>query len=144
MWKRRQPEECIGEDGLGEECDALLRGEWAEYRQARGEALPRWAWLNRVAHAPEPALRVIARRPDRYERHVDDWAGMRACVAESLLKQAAEKGVTAAELQQVVLVPIELALFSRDESRLPADPEILIRILSALRHPSAQPRHREG
>jgi len=143
MWNRARPndrdaERVADDGGLGDECEAYLRGEWAEYLAARGEAVPRWAWLNRVAHAPEPALRLPRRSPAWSAQHDDGWTEFRFSVTELLLKQAKATGRPVDELQATVLVPIELALFARDESRLPADAVLVVRILAALRHPSAQ------
>ena len=143
MWKRarrndRDTKPGPGDAGLGDECEAYLRGEWAEYLRAHGQAVPRWAWLNRVAHAPEQALRLTHCGPAWCGQHEDVWTEFRSYVADLLLKQAEDTGRTVEELQTSVLVPIELALFARDESRLPADAILLVRIMAALRHPSAR------
>jgi len=136
-WRRQAPEEPEDQGtGMGEECEAWLAGRWAEYRADHGEPVPRWAWLNQVAHAPEPSLRAMARVQDFRDDH---WWRLRGCVAESLLKEAADKGVTAGELQRSVLVPIESALFSDESLYHFGDAQLMIRILAALRHPSAQP-----
>ena len=139
MSKSRRPESRDAAQGVGEECEAFLRGEWAEYRLGQGETVPPWAWLNRVAHAPEAALRMVRRGADSSDRHGDSWAEFRTCVAEALLKRADERGIDVAALQAVVLVPIELALFAVDDCRPPADEVLVAQILAALRHPSAQP-----
>jgi len=141
MWKRGRPDDRDAErngdtGGLGEECEAFLGGEWAEYLLARGEPVPRWAWLNRVAHGPETALRLM--HPAGKSRHGDAWTEFRSSVAEMVLNQAATTGRGVDELQTAVLVPIELALFGCDGCRVPDDAGLLMRILAALRHPSAQ------
>jgi hypothetical protein len=143
MWKRTRPDDGNAEfgandGGLGDECEAYLRGEWAEFLLASGQGVPRWAWLNRVAHGPEKALRLMHRGPAWWGQHEDAWTEFRSPVVELLLKQAEETGRTVEEIQAGVLVPIELALFARDESRLPADAVLLVRVLAALRDPSAQ------
>src|SRR5687767_3886001 len=143
MWKRARPDDReaepgAGDAGPGDECEAYLRGEWAEYLRAHGLAVPRWAWLNRVAHAPEQALRLTHRDRVWCGQHEDVWTEFRSSVADLLLKQADDTGRTVDEIQASVLVPIELALFARDESRLPADAILLVRILAALRDPSAR------
>ena len=63
MRKRRAPKEPELSDGIGDECEAWLSGEWAEYLAAHGEEVPPWAWLNRVAHCSEQVLRVMTRMP---------------------------------------------------------------------------------
>jgi hypothetical protein len=143
MWKKARPddrdaEEGTGDAGLGDECEAFLRGEWTEFLRASGQAVPRWAWLNRVAHGPEKALRLMHRGPVWLGQHDDAWTEFRSSVVELLLKQAEDTGRSVEELQASVLVPIELALFARHDSRLPADAVLLVSILAALRHPSAQ------
>jgi hypothetical protein len=91
-----------------------------------------------VAHGPEEALRLMHCGSAWRGQHEDEWTEFRSSVVELLLKQADDTGQTVDELQASVLVPIELALFARDECRLPADAILLLRILGALRHPSAQ------
>jgi hypothetical protein len=136
MWKWWEPEERGAGLGLGDECEAFLAGEWAEYRLARGRDVPAWAWLNRVAHAPAHVL-VLAIRTPSSGRETDEWTRLRTCVVESLFRQADENGMTVAELQWAALVPIELILFANDGPPRP-NPELLAQILAALTHPSAQ------
>ena len=138
MWMRRAPKEPEQPGGVGDECEAWLAGEWAEYRTARGQGVPSWAWLNRVAHCPEQALRLMTRMPAWTYRN-DEWFRLRGCVAESLLKQAAEKRVSVDELQRSVLVPIECEMFGHDNPGRPANAQLMLRVLAALHHPSAQP-----
>jgi hypothetical protein len=139
MLKRWEPAELSGPDGLGDECEAFLAGEWAEYRAAHGKAVPQWAWLNRVTHAPETALRLAMRAPGWGHRPIDDWTRLRLCVVEALLEQAAKKTTSVAELQRAALVPLELALFGDEEASRLNDAELLARGLAALRHPSGNP-----
>ena len=138
-WKRRASNEPDPDGGLGEECEAWLAGTWAEYLAGRGEPVPRWAWLNQVAHASEKAVRSMTRLPDVNN---DEWLRLRGCVAESLIKEAAGKGVSVAELQRSVLLPIECALFHNESLYRFGNPELMVRILAALHHPSAQPGSR--
>jgi hypothetical protein len=136
MWKWWEPEEGGAGRGLGDECEAFLAGEWAEYRLARGQVVPPWAWLNRVAHAPANGL-VLAIRIPSSARETDEWTRLRTCVVESLFRQAEENRMTVTELQRAALVPIELALFAADGPPRP-NLELLVLILAALSHPSAQ------
>lgn len=78
------------------------------------------------------------RGPVWWGQHDDAWTEFRSSVVDLLLKQAEDTGRSVEELQASVLVPIELALFARHDSRLPADAVLLVSILAALRHPSAQ------
>ena len=135
-WKKRASNEPDPDGGLGDECEAWLAGTWAEYLAGRGEPAPRWAWLNQVAHASEKAVRAMTRLPAVSN---DEWFRLRGCVAESLIKEAAEKRVSVAELQRSVLLPIEDALFHDETLYRFGNPELMVRILAALHHPSAQP-----
>jgi hypothetical protein len=134
--RKWEPGEGSAGQGLGDECEAFLAGEWAEYRRARRQDVPTWAWLNRVAHAPAHGL-VLAIRVPASARQTDEWTRLWTCVVEALFRQADENGMTVAELQRATLVPIELTLFANDGLPQP-NPELLVRILSALTHPSAQ------
>lgn len=138
-WKKRASNEPDPDGGLGEECEAWLAGRWAEYLAGLGEPVPRWAWLNQVAHASEKAVRAMTRLPTVNN---DEWLRLRGCVAESLIKEAAGKGVSVAELQRSVLLPIESALFHDANLYRFGNPELMVRILAALHHPSAQPGSR--
>jgi hypothetical protein len=138
-WKKRPSDQPAPDGGLGAECEAWLAGSWAEYLAAQGEPVPRWAWLNQVAHASEKAIRSMTRLPAVCN---DEWLRLRGCIAESLIKEAAAKGVSVAELQRSVLLPIECTLFQDENLYRFGNPELMVRILAALRHPSAQPGSR--
>jgi hypothetical protein len=58
MWFGKQSKEI--RKGIGEECDAFLRGEYVEYASAMGWDTPVWAWMNAIAHADENRLAQIA------------------------------------------------------------------------------------
>lgn len=135
-WKKRASNEPDPDGGLGDECEAWLAGAWAEYLAGQGEPVPHWAWLNQVAHGSEKAIRSMTRLP---AVNHDEWFRLRGCVAESLIKEAAGKGVSVADLQRSVLIPIECALFDDEGLYRFGNPELMVRILAALHHPSAQP-----
>lgn len=138
-WKKRASNEPDPDGGLGDECEAWLAGRWAEYRAGRGEPVPSWAWLNRVAHASEKAVRSMTRMP---AVNCDEWFRLRGCVAESLVTEAAQRGLSVPDLQRSVLLPIECALFQDDTHYRFGNPELIVWILAALHHPSAQPGSR--
>ena len=138
MWERWEPAELSEPDSVGVECEAFLAGEWAEYREAHGDDVPHWAWLNRVAHVSETALRLAAREPVWGPRTYDDWTRLRLCVAERLLEQATVKAMSVAQLQRLALVPLELALFGDERLSRLSDAELLGRALAALQHPLDQ------
>jgi hypothetical protein len=138
MLERWEPAELSEPDSFGAECEAFLAGDWAEYRAAHREAVPHWAWLNRVAHASETALRVAVRTPAWGLRTYDEWTRLRLCVAERLLDQAAARAVSVPDLQRLVLVPMELGLFDDEPLSRLSDAELLGRVLAALQHPTGQ------
>ena len=139
MWKRRQePEKPVRGSGLGDECEAFLAGEWVDHLEAEGLPVPSWAWLNRVAHAPEADLRAMTRLPAWSHTEMDEWSRLRACVAATVLDRAKQMSTTPAEMQRLVLVPIELRVCGDDRLQQLGNPELLIRLLGALHHPSAQ------
>jgi hypothetical protein len=135
-WKKRGSDEPDPDGDLGEECEAWLAGTWAEFLADHGEAVPPWAWVNKLAHAPERVVRSMTRPP---AVNHDEWSRLRGCVAEYLLKEAVAKGASVAELQRSVLLPIESALFTDESLYRFGNPELMVRILAALHHPSAQP-----
>ena len=139
MWWKKRGSNEPDPGGVGEECEAWLAGTWAEFLADHGDPVPAWAWVNKLAHAPERVVRSMTRLP---AVNSDEWSRLRGCVAESLLKEAVEKGATVTELQRSVLVPIEFALFTDGSLYRFGNPELMVRILAALHHPSAQPGSR--
>ena len=138
-WKKRASREPNPDGGLGDECEAWLAGTWAEYLADHDEPVPPWAWVNKLAHAPEKLVRSMTRMPATND---DEWFLLRGCVAEALIKEASSKGVSVADLQRSVLLPIESALFQNETLYRYGNPELMVRILAALHHPSAQPERR--
>lgn len=132
MLERWEPAELSEPDSVGVECEAFLAGEWAEYREAHGEDVPHWAWLNRVTHISETALRMAARAPAWGQRTYDDWTRLRLRVAEKLIEQSSVKAVPVPELQRLALVPLELALFDDERLSRLSDTELLGLALVAL------------
>lgn len=141
MWnRRREPEEPVRRAGVGEECDAFLAGEWAEYLAACGEPVPAWAWLNRVAHGRVGELRALTRAPGWGYAPLDEWDRLRACVADTLFQRSRPASTDVAGLQRSVLVPLELVLLDDEQMRRLTNAELLVHVLGLLRHPSSQPR----
>ncbi|HET6951670.1 MAG TPA: hypothetical protein VFI47_14910 [Acidimicrobiales bacterium] len=127
------PEERCGrpeawqDSDLGEEVAAFLAGRSVPYYIARGQPVPAWAVLNRLAHADRAELvrLVEGNQPDDGSPHPATprvvWATAERFMAGHLLARAA----TADELraiQLLSLVPVELRLLERGKvDRITAD-----------------------
>lgn len=107
MW-RRERRALAGE--LVSECEAFLRGRYAETLVARDADVPVWAWTNLLAHGSETDLRVAASNAPLGARTT--FADARAQLAAHLL-DAAGPDCTLEELQTAVLAPLELNLARR-------------------------------
>lgn len=103
------------ESGLADEVEAFLAGRFAEHLTYRGQTVPSWAALNRLAHADGQELRaVVEGTQDRWAARPfgRPWASAERFVAGGLLARAG----TADELsttQRTVLIPLELRLIER-------------------------------
>src|SRR5688500_9040945 len=85
-------------NGVGEECEAFLRGTLAEIHRADGHA-PVWTWLNVVAHGDDATIAAIGGGGvDGSVEHATQRALVRAVLAD---------GRDLAALQRDVLVPLE-------------------------------------
>lgn len=124
-WRRRRPREGepdramwlpSRECNVGDECEAFVAGQYAEYLIRRGQEVPAWARLNRVAHADQSELRALVEsgRAPADEGCLADWDGVTAELAGKLLDvaPAAVGGLRGVQLQ--TLIPLELALARSD------------------------------
>ena len=124
---------------IGNEWEAFLAGRWADHLWARGDAMPSWAWLNRVAHASEAELRTMSRARSEAPSHgCEGWGELQARVAGALLTQAAHGPLGVSALQQLILIPLELRLCQPGGgSAYPVPNGMLLKeILSFLHHPA--------
>lgn len=123
-WRRRRADA----KQLVKECEAFVNGEFAETCQADGGHVPRWAWINLLAHGTADDLRREARTPVAG----DEWHRTRSVVAAAVIARVDAGGVSLAELQRTVLVPLELHAISTPLSALWSPRQLLVRVLAAL------------
>lgn len=119
------------EPSVAAECEAFLAGGWVRYLEAHGEPVPSWSWLNRVAHAGESELRVIAGALGATRRDADEWRQASAFLAAEILDFAETKSWDVAGLQREVLVPLELSLLADPSSRQLTSGQLVVRALAA-------------
>jgi hypothetical protein len=89
------------------EPEALLGGAYVEFLERRGRQVPRWAWINLLAHGDEEALRRAAGARHRPFLDVNVWRHARGYLAGEVLEAARRAGSLAA-VQTAVLVPLEV------------------------------------
>jgi hypothetical protein len=107
------------------EADAMLQGSYLRFLIQEEQAIPKWAWLNPLAHAPIPKLHHLAEAV--VNRTPTDWATVVSLLAANLLKiGSSAEGVY--RLQREVPVPLELDWLS-GRARTPASPRDLLAIV---------------
>lgn len=136
-WWNRQSEAAMGwwhrraeppAEDLVSECEAFLAGRFAGVFDQRGEPVPPWAWLNRLAHAPREQIQALAATagpPRRLGQRPSDWRDAVATVAVDLLGLAPDDQ-SLHSLQLSALLPVELALMG-DKAGLAGTPQELLR-----------------
>ncbi len=139
-FRRQQPRQM--QMGIGEECDAYLRGEYVEYASAMGWNIPVWAWINAVAHADQERLArlaVFGFRHDIAPAGRREWNRAVSCIASAVLDEASRPGRELAELQSALFIPLELLLIE-DESTWDLSPNQMVAVAVAVlrRHPSSR------
>ena len=128
--------------GVGEECDAYLRGDYVEYARTMGWEIPVWAWINAVAHADEEKLARLAVFGLRHDLSVGvrrEWNRAVSCIASAILEEASRPDRDLAEIQASLFVPLELLLID-DRSTWDLSPNQLVAVAVAVlrRHPSSR------
>lgn len=90
-----------------EECEAFLAGTYVELCEARGEAVPVWAWMNLLAHGTEDQLRggIV-----QHASGAGPWRHARGFLAGELLDRVDTAQLSLPEFQATVLVPLELEM----------------------------------
>ncbi|MBO0732581.1 MAG: hypothetical protein J2P57_25195 [Acidimicrobiaceae bacterium] len=118
-----------------DEAVALLSGRCVERFTGTGRRVPRWAWLNAVAHAQPEDLQGISAAG----RLADpgSWAAAIGRVADELL-DAADSPDQVGRLQAELVVPLELDVLA-DNHRLPVRPRDVDRLLAGRLAPPEPP-----
>jgi hypothetical protein len=88
-----------------------LLGRYADDLMSRGEAVPPWAWVNTLAHAAPDHLVALSHNPGQPSLRPELWAWQRTVsfLAAEILETASRQATSVAEIQSLVVVPIELA-----------------------------------
>lgn len=97
---------------LVSDCEAFLRGRYAERLEGQRVAVPVWAWTNLLAHGNESDLQEEAAGARAGESGTMGWRWARAHLASELLA-AIGPDRTLPQIQSQVLVPLELSLAGR-------------------------------
>ena len=106
---RRSVDACpVLDDTVICECESFLAGRWAFDRRNQGRPLPRWAWLNQVAHGDVDSLREAAARPSGSTPWRSD--DIQAVLARAVL--AAGPLDDLSRVQREILVPLELRVMA--------------------------------
>lgn len=98
------------------EWEAFLAGHWVEHLSAQGRAVPRWAWLNRVAHADWAGLADLADNLTAAARSGDEGSWAASFLAAELIELTAGDPNRIRRAQESVLVAIELGLLEEGEA----------------------------
>lgn len=111
-WGRRQRR--MGAE-LVADAEAFLSGRLVERAKVLGEEVPVWAWTNLLAHGGEKDLRAVSGELlSPWDWAIMPWREARSYLAAEVLRSAQHYG-SLAELQELVLVPLELELARRND-----------------------------
>lgn len=112
MWRsRRVGRKDRQYTNIGDECESLLAGRYADHLRGRGRVVPAWAWLNQLSHGTAEELRALAASTTAGPADAE-WHGAVGFLAAEVLGATGD-GVSLPALQRDVLVPLELEMASR-------------------------------
>jgi hypothetical protein len=117
------------------EPEALLVGTYVEFLERKGRPVPRWAWINLLAHGDEEALRRAAGARHRPFLDVNVWRHARGYLAGEVL-EAAHRAGSLATIQAAVLVPLELDHMASPSSWRPRPGQWAAWVLAAMENHS--------
>ncbi len=143
MWGHRRGRKAANPEPTEpviEEAVAVLSGRCVERFTATGRRVPRWAWLNAVAHGDQDDLRAIA-AVGRLANS-GSWAAAIGRVADEMLEGGRSRD-DIARLQAELVVPLELDVLG-DRHRLPVRPRDFDRLLAGRLSPPAKPATQEA
>jgi hypothetical protein len=109
------------------EADAMLQGSYLRFLIQQQRPIPKWAWLNPLAHASVAKLHHLAEAV--INRVPTDW-GTAVCLLAGDLLQLGKSAEGVYRLQREVLVPLELDWLS-GRARTPASPRDLMAIVGS-------------
>ena len=139
MWfplKRRKNGAQRAAPQLASDCERVLDGSFLDAACARGEAVPCWAWLNKLTHCTESELALIARRPLVFEQRGDlhTWARTLSFLAHELQQSAARCKRDVTSLQREALLPLELELMGAAFGPSELTRRVLVALEESARH----------
>lgn len=93
------------------EFDAFLSGTYADWLLAHRQAVPAWAWVNRLAHATVGQLEeyATASAPAHFQDEAAVWELLNSFLSQEVLARAGDDARLEI-LQREILVPTELRL----------------------------------
>jgi hypothetical protein len=109
------------------EADAMLQGSYLRFLIQEQRPIPKWAWLNPLAHAPVAKLHHLAEAV--VNRAPTDW-GTAVCLLAGNLLNLGSSAEGVCRLQRDVLVPLELDWLS-GRARTPSSPGDLMAIVGS-------------
>ncbi len=141
MWHTANLKAKAARDELAGEAERLLHGEASDAFAGKTGLVPAWVPVNALAHCEPELLQDLAAA-----RHADDpggWDAMLAYLASEIL--ATSRTIDeVARIQREALVPLELALLSR-EIQPPHSPAQLAHLIrSSIRGATGEPLARQG
>ncbi len=127
-------------DRLIADTEAFLSGHYADGLRRRGEPVPGWAWLNRLAHGDIARIAQVRRsldmKPARSSsRSEEAWRSAEVLLADELLDLIANDAASLSHVQRTVLVPLELELIGT-EANVGLSALQLVQSTRAALHPS--------
>lgn len=113
------------------DSEAFLCGEYADSLEHSAVTVPPWAWTNLLAHGSEDEVRDAAHGAGFGSPASQRWRAARAYLASEIIHVATD-GVTLADVQRQVLVPLELELAARPGRRPWTPARWVVTVLAAL------------
>jgi len=127
MWRRPRDRDPHVEQ-LIEECESFLAGAYVERREARGEPVPVWAWMNVLAHGTDAELRAAAMN----RSGGDEGHQALAFVAGELVDLIDDGALDLETFQREELVPLELDVIVCPATSGWSAPQLVSALLRAL------------
>lgn len=127
-WRRGKEERDVQvlADDLVRESESYLLGRYPYDLRAHGHAVPGWAWISVLAHAPYALILEMAAgegQGSTRDHSVRQWQPALSYLARELLAVSARTGRTIEELQHSVLLDLELGAARRPGQ---LDPRLLV------------------
>lgn len=111
--------------GIADACQAYLTGSYRQFLEEQSQAVPAWAWINRLVHGDRSSIEVLAAGPDD-----GTPSALVASIARMLLQVADRRGGSLVAVQQR-LIPLEGRLASAPSGDVPADEDALVAVLAS-------------